>query len=86
MELGRFNINYQPQTTVKVQALADFIVYCTYGKKMRITHNLKLDYMNQKNKFYLMLHINKSSTIRGCGDRMILSNPEDIVAEYIPEM
>lgn len=29
VELSEFDINYQPRTTIKDQALADFIVKCT---------------------------------------------------------
>ncbi|KAK3026400.1 hypothetical protein RJ639_042610 [Escallonia herrerae] len=66
VELGEFDIQYKPHTTIKAQALADFIVECTLPKDPP----------------QLNLYQDGSSAVGSSGAGIILTSPEGFMVEY----
>ncbi|KAK3037883.1 hypothetical protein RJ639_032113 [Escallonia herrerae] len=75
VELGEFDIQYKPRTTIKAQALADFIIECTSPKDPPPLVISKVS--NPWN-----LYIDDSLAIGSSGARIILISPEGFVVEY----
>ena len=83
LELEEFKVVYRPRTTIKGQALADFLVEFTYLK----------DPIEEANPFYLppdlqsaiptwVLYVDRSSNMHSSGAGIILTTPEGIHLEY----
>ncbi|KAK3042740.1 hypothetical protein RJ639_000798 [Escallonia herrerae] len=66
VELGEFNIQYKPRTTIKAQALADFIVECTLPE----------------DPTQLNPYVDGSSALGSSGAGLILISPEGFTIEY----
>lgn len=67
VELGQFEISYEPKVAIKGQALADFIQEATHeGEDQRAW----------------MLFVDGSATIRGSGAGVFIKNPEGEELEY----
>ncbi|CAA0820464.1 Unknown protein, partial [Striga hermonthica] len=65
IELGQFDIHYQPRTTIKAQALSDFIA--------EFTPAIAVHYNNQP----WVLYIDGSSTANRAGAGIVLADPEN---------
>ncbi|KAK3022920.1 hypothetical protein RJ639_046464 [Escallonia herrerae] len=71
VELGEFDIQYQPHTTIKAQALADFIVECTLPEDpSQLVISEVTDPWN--------LYVDSSSAVGSSGTGIILISPEGI--------
>ncbi|KAK2991305.1 hypothetical protein RJ640_024570 [Escallonia rubra] len=76
IELGKFDIHYRPRPSVKGQALADFVVECTFP----IEDEEPL--LVQPELFAWTLFIDGSSNTHGSGAGLILNGPEGLIIEY----
>ncbi|KAK3031150.1 hypothetical protein RJ639_035148 [Escallonia herrerae] len=75
VELGEFDIEYKPRTTIKAQALADFIIECTLPEEPpQLVISAAPDPWN--------LYIDGSSALGSSGARLILISPEGFTIEY----
>ncbi|KAK3010861.1 hypothetical protein RJ639_012967 [Escallonia herrerae] len=75
VELGEFDIEYKPRTTIKAQALANFIVECTLPEEPpQLVISAALDPWN--------LCAYGSSALGSSGARLILISPEGFTIEY----
>ncbi|KAK3005307.1 hypothetical protein RJ639_016917 [Escallonia herrerae] len=75
VELGEFDIEYKPRTTIKAQALADFIVECTLPEEPpQLVIFAGPDPWN--------LYVDGSSALGSSGARLILISPEGFTIEY----
>ncbi|KAK2997045.1 hypothetical protein RJ639_024856 [Escallonia herrerae] len=75
VELGEFDIQYKPRTTIKAQALADFIVECTLPEDPpQLVISGVPDPWN--------LYVDSSSAIGSSGARSILISPAGFTIEY----
>ncbi|KAK3002434.1 hypothetical protein RJ639_021901 [Escallonia herrerae] len=75
VELGEFDIKYKPRTTIKAQALADFIVECTLPEEPpQLVISAALDPWN--------LYVDGSSALGSSGAGLILISPEGFTIEY----
>lgn len=69
IELGEHDISYRSRTTIKGQALVDFLVELTLAEMM-----------NNEDKW--TLHVDGSSTALSSGAGLLLSTPEGLEIEY----
>ncbi|KAK3011810.1 hypothetical protein RJ639_012571 [Escallonia herrerae] len=75
VELGEFDIEYKPHTTIKAQALADFIVECTLPEEPpQLVISTTPDPWN--------LYVDGSSALGSSGPGLILISPEGFTIEY----
>ncbi|KAK3006408.1 hypothetical protein RJ639_015549 [Escallonia herrerae] len=75
VELGEFDIKYNPRTTIKAQALADFIIECTlFENPPQLVISEAPDPWN--------LYEDGSSAIGSSGAGIIFISPEGFVVEY----
>ncbi|KAK2998313.1 hypothetical protein RJ639_023191 [Escallonia herrerae] len=75
VELGEFDIQYKPRTTIKAQALADFIVKCTLPEDPpQLVVSAVPDPWN--------LYVDSSSALGSSGAELILISPEGFTIEY----
>ncbi|KAK3017633.1 hypothetical protein RJ639_003659 [Escallonia herrerae] len=75
VELGEFDIQYKPRTSIKAQALADFIVECTLPEDPpQLVISEVPDPWN--------LYVDGSSAFGSSGARLILISPEGFTIEY----
>jgi hypothetical protein len=73
IEMGEFDIDYQPRTAIKAQALVDFIA--------EFTHPLKEDEKSEEGEAWTV-NIDGSSTKEMSGAGVILVSPEKDKFEY----
>jgi hypothetical protein len=73
IEMSEFDIDYRPRTAIKAQALADFIA--------EFTHPLKEDEQSEEDEAWTV-NIDRSSTKKMSGARVILVSPEKDKLEY----
>ena len=86
IKLDKFDIQYHPRPSMKVQVLADFIVKCT------ILDNNPEDEANDKIKQAMtsepdltstwVLHIDGASNAQDSRAGLILTNSERVITEY----
>ncbi|KAK3043471.1 hypothetical protein RJ639_002050 [Escallonia herrerae] len=75
VELGEFDIKYQPRTAIKAQALSDFVVECTIPEDpQQLILSEVLDPW--------LLYVNGSSKVGNSGAGLILISPEKFKIEY----
>ncbi|KAK2998191.1 hypothetical protein RJ639_023764 [Escallonia herrerae] len=75
VELGEFDLQYKPRTTVKAQALADFIVECMLPEDPpQLVISEVTDPWN--------LYVDGSSAVGNSGAEIILISPEGFTIEY----
>ncbi|KAK2999291.1 hypothetical protein RJ639_023820 [Escallonia herrerae] len=75
VELGEFDIEYKPRTTIKAQALADFIVECTLPEEPpQLVISAAPDPWN--------LYVDGSSALGTSGAGLIVISPEGFTIEY----
>ncbi|KAK3022349.1 hypothetical protein RJ639_047054 [Escallonia herrerae] len=75
VELGEFDIKYKPRTTIKAQALTDFIIECTLPEEPpQLVISAAPDPWN--------LYVDGSSALGSSGAGLILISPEGFTIEY----
>ncbi|XP_074352062.1 uncharacterized protein LOC141691224 [Apium graveolens] len=72
IELGEFDLEYILRTAIRAQALADFVVECTFLGPQDLTPDEQLIRTPRKWKHFM----DGSVTEKKCGDGLILSSPE----------
>ncbi|XP_074352735.1 uncharacterized protein LOC141691882 [Apium graveolens] len=72
IELGEFDLEYVPQTAIKAQALADFMVECTFSGPKDLSPDEQLIWIPGKWKLF----VDGSVAGKKCGVGLILSSPE----------
>ncbi|XP_077215766.1 uncharacterized protein LOC143850394 [Tasmannia lanceolata] len=85
VELGEFNIQIKPRSAIKSQSLADFIVECTVPKEESEEPNLPAEEStpNQRTQNPLwMLYVDGSSNAGGNGAKLVITGPDNFIAEY----
>ena len=70
IELSQFDVEYRPRTTIKAQALADFIAEFTTPEEANRLEEL------------WTINTDGSSTQHGGGARIVITSPENDVLEY----
>ncbi|KAK3042622.1 hypothetical protein RJ639_000874 [Escallonia herrerae] len=76
VELGEFDIKYQPRTAIKAQALSDFVVECTIPEDPQ---QLILSEVSDP----WLLYVDGSSKVGNSGAGLILISPEKFKIEYL---
>lgn len=71
------HIHYQPQPSIKAQALAYFLVDCTLFMKVEV--KIEPSTITLANAW--MLYVDGSSKTGGIGARLTLANPDGIIVE-----
>ena len=71
--MTKFDIRYQPRSTIKVQALADFIVEFT-------PNHANLDEVDEVKRW--VVYVDGSSTLYAVGIGVILKSPEGDKLKY----
>ncbi|KAK2996476.1 hypothetical protein RJ639_025737 [Escallonia herrerae] len=76
IELGEFDIHYRPRPSIKGQALADFVVECTFPieEEQPLTSA-------QPEQFAWTLFVDGSSNASGSGAGLILNGPDGLTTE-----
>ncbi|XP_074376801.1 uncharacterized protein LOC141718316 [Apium graveolens] len=72
IELGEFDLEYVPRTSIKAQALADFMVECTFSGTQDLTPEEQLIQTPGKWKLF----VDGSVSWKKCGVGLIFSSPE----------
>ncbi|KAK2998462.1 hypothetical protein RJ639_024206 [Escallonia herrerae] len=75
VELGEFDIKYQPRTAIKAQALSDFVVECTI---LEDPQQLILSKVSDP----WLLYVDGSSKVGNSGAGLILISPEKFKIEF----
>ncbi|XP_074352736.1 uncharacterized protein LOC141691883 [Apium graveolens] len=76
IELGQFNINFVPQTAIKAQALAEFVMECTFPEPQPLaSHEIAQKEANPGTDCW-KLYIDGTSTAERSGAGLILIIPE----------
>ncbi|XP_074327706.1 uncharacterized protein LOC141665619 [Apium graveolens] len=89
IELGEFNIKYNPRTAIKAQALAEFVVECIISnqevggqKIVTLEGEEKEKYEGVTLKEYWVLHYDRASKTKSSGAGLVLQSPEAFMIEY----
>ncbi|XP_074374612.1 uncharacterized protein LOC141715023 [Apium graveolens] len=76
IELSQFNIKFVSKTAIKAQALAEFVMECTFPEQQPpASHELTQEEANLGTDCW-MLYMDGSSTTERCGAGLILISPE----------
>ncbi|XP_077226244.1 uncharacterized protein LOC143859415 [Tasmannia lanceolata] len=85
VELSEFNIQIKPRPAIKSQSLADFIVERTLSTEELEEPSLLIEELtlNQQRQDPLwMLYVDGSSNAGGNGARLVITGPDNFIAEY----
>ena len=87
VKLGKFDIQYRPRPSIKVQVLADFVAEYTISddKPEDTDDNAIKQVMTPEPdlRSTWVLHIDGASNAQGSGADLILTNFEGVVIEYV---
>ncbi|XP_074377893.1 uncharacterized protein LOC141719413 [Apium graveolens] len=90
IELGEFDIKYKPRTTIKAQALADFVVECTINDQEVGGQEIVTPEDGEKEKDkettlmeYWVLHFDGESKTKSGGAGLVLQSPDGFLNEYV---
>lgn len=72
VELGEYDLEYVPRTSIKAQALANFMVECTFSRPKGLTPKEQLVWSPGK----LKLFVDSSVAGSKCGVELIPSSPD----------
>ncbi|XP_021827212.1 uncharacterized protein LOC110767855 [Prunus avium] len=81
IELGEFDIEYRPRTTIKAQALADFISEFTLAPSTQGKNTPLPDPIEEANHHWI-LYVDGASNSQGCGAGLVLISPHATEVEY----
>ncbi|XP_074342318.1 uncharacterized protein LOC141679834 [Apium graveolens] len=89
--LGEFDIKYKPQTAIKAQDLADFIVKCTINDQEVGGQEIVTPEEGEKDeettlKEYWVLHFDGASKIKSSGAGLVLQSLDGFMIEYALEL
>ncbi|XP_074373680.1 uncharacterized protein LOC141714031 [Apium graveolens] len=76
VELSQFNLSFIPRTTIKAQALADFIIECNFPKEDQQTMDTDQEPKKDISPGALTLKVDGSSTTERSGAGLIIRSPE----------
>ncbi|XP_074359789.1 uncharacterized protein LOC141699884 [Apium graveolens] len=83
IELGEFDIKYNPRTAIKAQALADFVVECTINDQEVGGQEIVIPEEGEKEKDkgttlkeYWILHFDGASKTKSSGAGLVLQSPD----------
>ena len=85
VELSRFNLVFLPQTSIKAQALVDFIVECTFPEttpKPIVVQGEMETNAHTPDPNSWELHVDDSSTNERSGDSIILCGPSGFTIQH----
>ncbi|XP_071909636.1 uncharacterized protein [Coffea arabica] len=78
VELGEYDLSYEPRTAIKAQALADFLAELTFTEGPESTSALA----EVSTSFLWTLYVDGSSNGDGCGAGLLLEGPQGEVCSY----
>ncbi|XP_027166027.1 uncharacterized protein LOC113765993 [Coffea eugenioides] len=79
IELGEYDLSYEPRTAIKAQALADFLTDLTFGEVNKTTQDTAS--ANPEPQRWV-LHVDGSSNSEGSGAGLLLENPQGEICSY----
>ncbi|GAA0150510.1 hypothetical protein LIER_09437 [Lithospermum erythrorhizon] len=79
IELSEFEITYIPRTSIKVQALADFIVKCA-ARVLEEVSGPREDYVKEIPRW--KLYVDEASNEKGSTAGILIEGPEGEMFEY----
>ncbi|XP_074342458.1 uncharacterized protein LOC141680022 [Apium graveolens] len=86
IKLGEFDIKYNPRTTIKAQALDNFVVECTIANQefggQEDTPQGEVRERNVENKEFWVLYFDGASKINSSGDGLILQSTDGFLVKY----
>lgn len=92
IELGEFGLQYKSHSTIKGQALANFIVECSFTKHANaLSHPLSTTEISVRSETLIgstqillvwKLYVDGASNMNGSGVKIILINPKEQVLQY----
>ncbi|XP_074374382.1 uncharacterized protein LOC141714784 [Apium graveolens] len=89
IELGEFDIKYKSRTTIKAQAVVDFLVKYTISNQEVGGQEIVTPEGKEKGKYkcatlkeYWLLHFDGASKTKSTGARLVLQSPEGFMIEY----
>ena len=90
IKLREFKINFQSEPTIKVKALADFLMECTVpnekptSMKSNDAKKTSLTRSEDTKKFlHWILHVDRALDIQGCSTELILISLNGVIMEYV---
>ncbi|XP_074376931.1 uncharacterized protein LOC141718446 [Apium graveolens] len=92
IELGEFDIKYKPRTSIKAQALADFVVECTITNQVVRGGGEEDTYQDMdgekriENKEFRVLYFDGSSKANSSGADLVLQSLDGFLIEYAMEL
>ncbi|XP_074328066.1 uncharacterized protein LOC141665978 [Apium graveolens] len=75
IELSQFNINFFPRTTIKAQALAEFVMECTFPEVSETPKTQSGEEKETSNRNPWTFYVDGSATAERSGAGLILSSP-----------
>ena len=82
VKLSEFDISFQPRTSIKAQALADFIVECSWSTDLPTKEALESSFDLHKSKPTWVLHVDGASNSQGSSACLIIVGLDGFVSEY----
>ncbi|XP_027158219.1 uncharacterized protein LOC113759836 [Coffea eugenioides] len=79
IELGEYDLSYEPRTAIKAQALADFLAELTFDEANKST-SAKTSATAEPQRW--ILHVDGSSNSEGSGAGLLLEDPQGEVCSY----
>ena len=76
VELSQFNLTFIPRTTIKAQALADFIIECNFPEEEPVPMSIDPERNTDQETEAWALKVDGSSTNERSGAGLILKSPE----------
>ncbi|XP_074362758.1 uncharacterized protein LOC141703043 [Apium graveolens] len=81
IKLSQFNIKFIPRTTIKAQALAEFVMECTFPETPETPETSSKGKKESNNRDLWTLYVDGSATAERCGAGLILSSPDGFVIQ-----
>ncbi|XP_027174210.1 uncharacterized protein LOC113773797 [Coffea eugenioides] len=84
IELGEYDLSYEPRTAIKAQALADFLAELTYLEEVNETIPATTQAVTSSTAEpqHWTLHVDGSSNSEGSGAGLLLEDPQGEVCSY----
>ena len=82
VELGEFDIQYQPRPTIKSQVLADFVVQCTMTEIVTEGADTSQQALEEIDKEIWRLFVDGASNPEGSGAGLMIVSPDNLRLKY----